>query len=280
MKFTARVTAATGPLRKGRVEIVSMKGSRRVTIGTGTVADGTLSATADPGPVWGVRIDRQAIVAFPISVAGDVVDLGEIVMVDGGLAWPAFHATDGRVYGIPRAARPGKSPAARLALADDDMTRPVSKMTFAEMFSSTARQMAEATTTSGTNLALGGATVTLKGLASRDADAIALEFPTPEVAAGNPELSVLSFSIQPPAETNGAPPVQPPPSPTVPYLIGYTRDLAVRKAALAGFITEVNSEIVGDAADTGTVVRQIPSRDAPLPAGGLIRLFIGKGKGS
>ena len=287
MKFVARVASPDGPLRRASVEIVSPQDrGAAVSIGTGTVTDGTLSASADPGAVWGIRIDQRAVVAFPVESLGEVVDLGEIVMVPDGLPWPAFHATDGRVYGIPRAAQlretaapqpaPSVPPAAPGPTpAIDPVLRPRARMTFGDLFGSTARQLAGAATTESSNFVLGGATVTLKGVASATEDAISLDFPTPEMAASGVGLSELSFSIRPKLQ---APPAgQPAPSgSTAPDLIGYTRELAVRKAAAAGFIAEVNNEIVSDAAKAGRVIRHLPAPGAALAPGGLIRLYIGK----
>lgn len=287
MKFVARVASPDGPLQQGEVEIIAPDGrGDTVSIGRGTVADGSLSATADAGAVWGIWIDQRAVVAFPVSSTGELVDLGEIVMVPGGLPWPAFHAADGRVYGIPRAAQPKETapstatvsaPAAapQAKLAAEAVAAPRGRMTFGDMFGSTARQLAGAASTENSNFVLGGATVTLKGVASATEDAISLDFPTQEMAASGAGLSELSFSIRPKGEA--AAPAQPAPSGSlVPDLIGYTRELALRKAAVAGFIAEVNNEIVADPAKAGRVLRHLPAPGGPLAPGGLIRLYIGK----
>jgi hypothetical protein len=288
LKFVARVAATDGPLASGRVEIVSSEGGGAVTIGKGDVTHGTLSATIDAvTSVWGIWINRRAVVAFPVSVEGEVVDLGEIVMVPDGLPWPAFHAEDGRVYGIPRAAQalasaPGPAPPdppvdPKPLPTGDPLPRLTSRMTLGEMFGSTARQLAVASNTVSSNFTLAGATVTLKGVPSATQDAISLEFPTPEVAATGVGLSEISFSIRPKVETPAAEPAHP--GTTVPDLIGYTRELAIRKAVAAGFITEINNEIVGDAANAGKVIRHLPRPGAALASGGLIRLYIGMSGG-
>jgi hypothetical protein len=150
-------------------------------------------------------------------------------------------------------------------------------MTFGDLFGSTARQLAVAANTVSSNFTLAGATVTLKGVPSATQDAISLEFPTPEVAASGVGLSEISFSIRPKVE---APPAEPPhPGTTVPDLTGYTRELAIRKAVAAGFITEINNEIVGGAANAGKVIRHLPPPGASLASGGLIRLYIGMSGG-
>jgi hypothetical protein len=290
VKFVARVGSPAGPLKDASVEIVSPEGRTVIAIGKGVVTDGELSATADVGAVWGVWIDRQAVVALPVTIDGELVDLGEIVMVPDGIAWPAFHATKGRVYGAPPAALPAPAAAApppapepiglpRILPTGDPMPQIVRKMTFGDLFGNTARQFASAASTVKSNFVLSGATVTLKGVPSATTEAIALEFPTTEVAATGIGLSEVSFSMRPVADT---PPITPPApaGPTVPDLTGYTRELAIRKAAAAGFITEINNTIVTDAAQAGRVIRHLPAAGAALAPGAVIRLYIGKPGGT
>jgi PASTA domain-containing protein len=292
VKFTAQVAAPDGPVKSASVEIVGAEGGTPTTIGKGMITDGVLSADADAGAVWGVWIDKRAVIAFPVSSTAEVVDLGEIVLVGDGLPWPAFHAPDGRVYGVPRAAvakdasaggsasaTPVTSP--RMVPIDEPMPRVVSKMTFGDLVGNTARQLADAATTVRSNFVLSGATVTLKGVPSGTEDAISLEFPTSDVAASGVGLSELSFSIRPTVEAPPPQPTQPAPSGSpVPDLTGYTRELAVRKAAAAGFIAEVNNAIVTDAAEAGRVIRQRPEAGSALASHGVIRLYIGKRGGS
>jgi len=114
VNVVARVNTPDGPLKEAAVEIVSGVKSEVVTIGTGKVVDGLLDVSAEPGPVWGLRVDGQPIVGFPVSFDGSRIDFGDIDIVREGVLWPAFHAVDGRVYGVPRAIQ--SKPAATSAL--------------------------------------------------------------------------------------------------------------------------------------------------------------------
>jgi hypothetical protein len=278
VKFIARVAAADGSPAQGVVEVVSAEGERLIPIGRGRIVAGSLSATADPRAIWGLRIEQRAVVATPVSVVGDVVDLGEIVIVPNGIVCPAFHATDGRVYGIPKAlqARGAIRPPTGdpTATPEAPATPTKSRMTFGDLFGSTARQLATAAATTQSQFAIASATVTLKGVPSATEDAISLEFPTAEVAASGVGLSEVSFSMKP--QGAGAAVPLPPAGPVTPDLTGYTRDLAIRKAAAAGFITEVSNELVSDAASSGTVIRHLPPAGTALALGSLIRLYVGK----
>lgn len=278
MKFTARVGTAQGPVESGRVEMVTIEGRELVTIGRGKLTDGTLTLDADPGAIWGIRIDQKAIVALPISATTEPVDLGDIVMIADGLRWPVFHSPDGKVYGVPAAVLARKldvPPAEPPTPPDAGTPRVRGKMTFGDMFGTTARQLATAAAATRSNFALSGATVTLKGLPSATEDAISLEFPAAEALVNSTGLSEVSFSIK--ARGDASAPAEPPPAgPSVPNLVGYTREFALRKAAAAGFVTEVNSEIVSRGTDAGCVVRHLPAAGTELNAGGLIRLYIGK----
>ena len=284
MRFVARVTLADGqPLVRARVDIVAADTARAVAvIGRGSVRDGALTAQADPGPIWGVRIDGQPVVTVPVSITADLVDLGTIVWAPAGIEWPVFHATDGRVFGAPRAAQleaivappAALAAAATAALAGAAETAPQrSRMTFGDLFGSTARQLSTAAAAKS-EFSIASATVTLKGVPSTTEDAISLEFPSAEVAATGVGLSELSFSIKPKGEAAAAQPA--PTGPLAPDLRGYTRELATRKAAAAGYVAEVNNEIVADAANAGRVIRQLPAPGTELRSGGLIRLYIGK----
>jgi len=281
VRLVARVLTPDGPLATGRVAVLAPEGEREaVRIGEGKVSDGILAATADPGAVWALSIDDRAVVAFPMSSVNDVVDLGEIMMLREGIAWRAFHARDSRVYGIPRALfreEVATPPAGDPGTTPEPL--PVRKrMTFGDMFGTTARQLAVAAAAETTNFAISAATITLKGVPSATENAISLEFPTAEVAATGAGLSELSFSIKPKADapSPAAPPAEQPPQAAVPDLVGYTREFAIRKATSAGFVTEVSTVLVRDDSDTGRVVRHLPPPGAALTPGGLIRLYVGK----
>lgn len=274
MKIVGRVVSSAGPVVRARVEIVEMRDGRLLTIGEGTVLEGKITAAADAGPVWSLRIDDRAVVAVPVSFDGDVVDLGELVLVPNGVPWPLFHAKDGRVYFLPRTIHTSDG----APVSTEPVPQPVilkSRMTFGDVFGSTARQLATAVEVASTDFAISGATVTLKGVPTTTDDAISLEFPTTEVAASGVGLSELSFSIRPKGDTRTATETAPA-GRAAPDLMGYTGDFAARKAAKAGFLTEISYEIVGDAARDGSVLRQVPAAGATLATGGLIRLYVGK----
>jgi hypothetical protein len=291
VNVVARVNTPDGPLKEAAVEIVSGVKGQPVTIGTGKVNDGLLDVSADPGPVWGLRIDGQPVVGFPVSFDGSTVDLGDIDMLRDGVLWPAFHAVDGRVYGVPRASQ-SKTPTTtvrsafttiRPALATGTTTVSTgerSAIPIGELYGNTAQQLDVAARMPSSRFALAGATVILKGVASVSGDAIGLKLPTPEAPPDGAPVSEVSFTIQPRSSAAPSTPQTAPTALSVPNLVGYTREFAIRKAAVAGFITEVNNEIVATDVDAGRVIRQLPPARAALPSGGLIRLYIGKRGGS
>lgn len=282
MKFTARVTSADGtPVAAGKVELVSASGAKIIRVASGKITKGILSVTGNPGPVWGLRIDGQPAVAFAKSVSGESVDLGEIVLVPDGTAWPAFHAPDGRVYAIPRAARSASRPAGGKALRADalgDLPSIKTGMTFGDALGSTALQFGKAAAMDP-SFTLTAASVKLRGLPTSTDAAIGLDFPTPELASTGVGLSELSFSLKP-IIAAGQVTTPAPAGPNVTDVAGYTRELAVRKLVAAGFLAEVSSEVVTDAAGAGRVVRQVPAAGTSYSAGGVVRLFIGKRNGS
>ena len=282
MKFVAKIATPDGPLARASVDIVAPEGGGVTVIGRGIVEGGALSATADPGAIWGIWIDRRPIVAFAVSSDGDAVDLGEIVMLANGMEWPAFHTRDGRVYGVPRAAQTIPR-APEPAPAPDPIPRPIpreplptlrSRMTFGEVLGSTARQLKQATIDTS-NFRLAGATITLKGVPSATDEALSLEFPTAEMVTSGVGLSEISFAIRP-AQESAAPEQPSTPASTVPDVVGYTREFAVRKIAAAGFVAEVNYEMTSDTSLVGKVIRHVPAGRSTLTPGGLIRVYVGK----
>ena len=98
-----------------RVEVVTVEWG---TVGEGVVrvASSTRSVENDLPPVWALAIDGQPVLAFPVKADREAIDLGEIVTgAPEGWRWPAFHAVDGRVFGVPGKAlleaSPRRSPA-------------------------------------------------------------------------------------------------------------------------------------------------------------------------
>jgi hypothetical protein len=286
VRIVARVTGAGGePLREARADVVALRGEDVVPVGAGTVDDGilTIELDRDPGPVWGLRLNGLPVVAVPASGDEKSVELGEIVMLAEALGWAVFHAPEGRVYGIPRAVH-AAAPEARTAepeartatsLPEGAIEEPaVRSMSFGDLFGSAANQIGTVLSDPRSGLMLTTANVTLRGVpTSAGEDAVALEFPTRELAAGGTGLSELSFTLRPRAEAGEVPHAD---RTRVPDLLGYTRELAMRKAAAAGLLPDVSHEIVAGADDVGRVVRQLPAAGSTVRPGEVLRLFVGK----
>lgn len=266
MRFVARIISADGaPLASGTAELVTPSGRAASAV----IAAGALSLTADPGPVWALTIDGKPVIAVAVKADGEHVDLGDIALVPSGIAWPAFHAPDGRVFGAPRGALPAATSARALAATD----QPRTTMTFGSLLGSTAQQLSNAAV-ARTGLNLSGATLTVKGIPIATDDAIGLEFPSAEIATTGVGLTELSFNLKSAPAPATAPPK--PKGVAVPDLASYTRELAMRKLAGLGLIGEVTSEAVTDAQNIGRVTRQLPKATALLQPGSVVRLFIGK----
>jgi len=288
VNFIARINSPDGPLKEASVEVVSPVRGELVVIGTGKIVDGALELKADPGPVWGLRVDGQPIVGFPVSFDGSTIDLGDIDMVRDGVTWPAFHAADGRVYGLPRTVQPSTATmplfSVRRALAANILASPAGVRTaipIGDLYGNTAQQLDVAARTVPLRFALAGATVTLKGVAGVSGDAVGLTLPNSETPPDGTPVSEVSFTIQPKSSAAAAPSAQTAPTVSAaPNLVGYTREFAMRKAVAAGFVSEVNNEIVATDLDAGRVVRQLPAPGGDVPRGGLIRLYVGKRGGS
>lgn len=282
MKFLARVFAADGSTPvEGPAELVfASAGKRRIV--RGAVRAGILELSAEPSAVWGLRVASQAVVAFALRATQSSVDLGELVLLREGIPWPVFHATDGKVFGLPRALHGLFAETSVRATPRADTVGNVAaaraSMSFADAFGSAARQLNTAANLQK-GLALTGATVKLKGVPTTSEAAIGLEFPSLELAATSQGLSELTFSLK---SSGGGPTPSPdvPTGPPVPNVEGYTRDLALRKLSAAGFASETNIELVKPAESAGRVVRQIPRAGSASSPGGLVRLFIGKAEGA
>jgi hypothetical protein len=286
VNFIARVNNADGPLKEAIVEVVSPVRGELVVIGTGKIVDGALDLKADPGPVWGLRIDGQPIVGVPVSFDGSTIDLGDIDLVRDGVPYRAFHAVNGLVYGLPRTIPSNTTIplfSVRRALATNIVASPIGERTaipIGDLFGNTAQQLDVAAKTVPLRFALAGATVTLKGVAGVSGDSVGLTLPNSETPPDGTPVSEVSFTIQPKSSA-AAPSAQTAPAASAaPNLVGYTREFAMRKAAAAGFVCEVNNEIVATDLDAGRVVRQLPAAGSDVPRGGLIRLYVGKRGGS
>jgi hypothetical protein len=269
MKFHAHVVSGDNtPLDKATVEMVGPAAR----IARGKVTQGRLSLVAEPTAVWGLLINGQPVAALVAAVDNESTDLGEIVLVPQGLPLPLFHAREGLVFGAPRAMT--GQPRATRAAAATDATLNNASLTFGGLVGSVAQQLNSAVTAKS-GLSLIDARVSVKGVPTASNDALSLAFPTAEIAATGIGLSELSFTLRP--QTAVANPSQPnPPSILVPDLIGYTRDLAVRKLAKLGLIAEISTQVVVNPKDAGRVLRQSLVRGAAVASGAVVRLFVGK----
>jgi hypothetical protein len=273
--FQGRVVDATGtPVAQGMVEMVAPKGTDVAAIATGKLAQGSFSIEATPGPVWGLRINSRPVLAVVISSDGErTAGLGEIVLADAGIAWPAFHAADGRVFGLPRV------PFVVTALAGGGQTttRVETKtgLTFGAMLGSTAQQL-NPVVVQRSGFRLAAANIVIKGVPTATQDAIGLDFPNAELAATGAGLSEIALSLKPQGDTTQDSGTGGAGQPTVPGVIGYTRELAVRKLTAASVPSEIHEEVTTDAAKAGRVLRQFPSAGTPIADDTVVRIFIGK----
>lgn len=314
MKLVALVTRGGQPLPKGKAELVALEEGELVVLRSGRIADGRVSLTAELGPVWGLRVDGLAVLAAPLAGAKETtIDLGEIALLAQPLALAAFHAPDGRVHGVPRAlasqatsARAASSAAARAAAmgaAVDAATIDAATIDAATADATTVaapgaeRDLADAGKVSlsiGTLLGsaaeqlrpsavapsgfqLGAASVTIKGVPTTTADALGLILPSvADLASGGAGMSEVSFDLRPSIE--GPRPDEPiePSGPVLSDVVGYSRELALRKLAALGYLAHVRSEIVSDPTLEGRVLRQIPKAGAAYAAGAVVALFVAK----
>jgi hypothetical protein len=304
VKVVARVTRGGKPLAQGKAELVTLEGGEIIVLRSGRVTDGRLSLSAELGPVWGLRVDGLAVLAAPLGTSkGATLDLGEIALLPTPLALAAFHASDGRVHGVPsglaprvasersaapvaaRATTVGASvgatagavaaDATTIAAADTADTGKVA-LSMGKLLGSVAEQLrTSAVVESG--FQLGAASVKIKGVPTTATDALGLILPsTADITSGGAGMSEVSFDLRPSVE--GARPDKPsdPSGPVVPEVVGYSRELALRKLSALGYLLQVRSEIVSDAGLEGRVVRQIPKAGTVTAAGSVVSLFVAK----
>jgi hypothetical protein len=285
VKLVAQVVNADGsPLAKGSAEMVTVQDGRLRVAGRGRVAKGRLSVPSEVVAQWALRIDGQAVLAAPVAVQDDTLDLGEIRLLAEPLALPAFHAEDGLVHGLPGvlaqalAARTAAPEVARATTTLDTGTTaavdPKAGISFGTMLGSSAKQLSGSVAQEA-GFRLKSASITLKGVPTASEESIGLVFPSAEdMVKGGLSLSELSFELNPRSDAVAAPP--PPSGPVVPLLTGYTRELALRKLAGLGYLVQVHGEIVREAGLAGRVVRQLPAPKTTHPAGAMVSLFVGK----
>jgi len=292
VKLGAKVTDAAGkPLDSADVQVLDPS---RV-IANGAVKRGVLSVTVEGAmpAVWGLTVGGAPVITFPVTVGADSIELGEIQLVPSGVALPAFHAKQGRVFGAPAAllhfvvtpqrtepigaaVRPDAPPLKTepvLTRAPIDSLKPVP---IGVLLDSTAQQFEKATDTTR-SVKLTAATMTVRGLPAGSGEDLSLQFPTAELLKTTTSLSELTFGLR----ASPLPPVKPPVAAgsALPDLSGYTRELALRKLASAGLSGSVASEIVSDVRAVGRVVRQVPKPGQPADPATLVQLFIGKAGG-
>ena len=286
MRIVARITTMDGePVSGVKVEVLTVAGS----LAPGVVKSGRLTLSFDDTlpAAWGLALDGQPVLAFPVKATADTIDLGEIVTSPDGWRVPAFHAPDGRVFGVPRALAELKpQPVEEQPVEEQPVEEPPHETTidFAKavplrvLLDSSTKQLG-AVATAADRLQLTGATVTVRGLPSGSGSDFSLSFPEADLAKNATGLSELSFSLRPDRAGRIDTPVTPETTNPLPDLTGYTRDLAARKLAAAGLAVTVASEVVTEPRAVGRVVRQTPAAgragDPEVP----VQIFIGKAAG-
>lgn len=269
MKLVGRVVGADGaPLEKASAEVVAQRDGSLSVVAQGSVQAGDLAVDlpGDFGMAWGLWINGAPVLAVVTTATVEVLEVGVVRMLAQPLAMTAFHAPDGRVHGLPEGLRAAGS------TSGDNIALEPTRMTFGDMFGSTARQLGSVSADPSSGLTLTGASITLRGVPTASADAVGLEFPSLSAIGSGTPLSELSFSLRPRPVSGGILPT----GPVAPALTGYTRELALRKVAAAGLVAEVSHEIVSTESRVGRVTRQVPAAGAVVTPGQVVRLFIGK----
>jgi hypothetical protein len=285
--FRGRVLVSTDGelLNRGTLQIVAVVRKLITVVAEATISKGDWTIDADPGPAWGLRIDGRPVIATVAASDGATADLGDILLITDGVPWPAFHAPDGRVFGVPPAARTGSSKEPAPPAPPDgqppaqppaDTTPRVgtrTSLTFGKLLGSSAQQLSSAVVAAN-RLQLAGANITIKGVPVATDEDLSIEFPNAELAAAGVGLSEVSFTLKPRGDIEQLPPV--PAGPAIPDLRGYTRELALRKLAALGLASEVRSEVVTTRASNGRVVRQVPAPGQPVSAATIVQIHVGK----
>jgi hypothetical protein len=280
MRIVARITTVDGePVSGVKAEVLTVDGS----LAPGVVKSGRLTLSFDDTlpAAWGLALDGQPVLAFPVKASADIIDLGEIVTSPDGWRVPAFHAPDGRVFGVPRALAELKPQPVEEPPVEEP---PETTIDFAKavplrvLLDSSTKQLG-AVAMAADRLQLTGATVTVRGLPSGSGSDFSLSFPEADLAKNASGLSELSFALRPDRAGRIDTPVTPETTNPLPDLTGYTRDLAARKLAAAGLAVTVASEVVTEPRAVGRVVRQTPAAgragDPEVP----VQIFIGKAAG-
>jgi hypothetical protein len=304
VRIVARVTRGGQPLAQGKAELVTLEDGQIVVLRSGRVTDGRVSLTAELGPIWGLRIDGLAVLASPLATSkGATVDLGEIALLSAPLALAAFHADDARIHGVPSGLLPRASServapavAARAttigatvgatagAVAADATTIGAADtadagkvaLSMGKLLGSVAEQLRPSIVVES-GFQLGAASVKIKGVPTTATDALGLILPTSaDIASGAAGMSEVSFDLRPSVEGVRSDKPVDPSGPVAPEVVGYSRELALRKLSALGYLTQVRSEIVSDVGLEGRVVRQIPKAGTVTAAGSVVSLFVAK----
>lgn len=276
MKLFGRVMAADGtPLASGSAEVVLARDPGKP-VAQGSVDRGSLGIElpGEFGMSWGLLVNRLPVHAVVAAAFEEAIDVGEIRMLAKPVALAVFHASGGMVYGLPAGLAAARAADTGEAGNETAVEPAATRMTFGDLFGSTARQLGSVIADADSGLTLTAANVTLRGVPTSSSDAVGLEFPSlSAIGSGGAALSELSFSLRPRSVSTE---IVGPTGPVAPALVGYTRDLALRKVAAAGLVGEVSHEIVSTAARVGRVTRQVPPAGATVVPGEVVRLFIGK----
>jgi len=268
------VDAAAAPLARGQVEMVAPAGADVAAIATGKIDQGSLSIEATPGPVWGLRINSRPVLAVVISSDGErTANLGDIVLSDAGVAWPAFHAPDGRVFGLARAPfvvtalGRGGQPTARVETKTG--------LTFGAMLGSTAQQL-NPVVVQRSGFRFDAANIVVRGVPTVTQDALGLDFPNAELAAAGAGLSEIVSLAQTGRRQGPGHRYRRSGAADSARRVGYTRELAVRKLTADSVPSELHDEVTTDAVKAERVLRQFPSWGTTIADDTVVRIFIGK----
>jgi hypothetical protein len=302
------VTPQGEPLEKGTVTVVAPTRGGTEAVAQGEITDGRFDVESDPGPVWGLTIDDLPVVVVPVAAEKDSVDVGVVRLLAKGVETPAFHSVEGRVFAIPQA--PTAEPRAperptnptlpggaiptlpRVPIDDVVLPRlpggavpriPVTELPDdqlgADLTSIVGNLGGQISAARGALAGIGlvSADVSVRGVPTILDDTVGFVFPAAGALSGL-ELSEMKIGFRPvpddvPEETSTSPV-------SVPNVVGYARQLAVRKLASSGLGLVVHSSVAKDAEERGRVIRQIPAAGTQVEMATIVQIFVGTSTGA
>lgn len=270
--FQADVLTSNGaPLPSAIVQLSRYSDGHLKVVAIGKVENGRLSVEGDVESIWTISINEQAIISWPARDFGEFIELSPIQMLDVPAKVPVLHSTRAEVWGLPIGVTASSGTATPPPPAPPPATD-IPPVAFSQLVSNAAQQI-QLASRSNVGLQLGAASLKLTGLASSSGDGLAMKFPktTEELAAGA-AMSQLAVSFV--APSTNVPPPETGAAPRTPNIIGYTKELALRKLASKGYGAQVRYAVVADANVEGTVVRQQPAAEQALSAGATVIIYI------